>query len=64
MSFRYRIGAYAGLLRHYGETFRYHWKNRKELQSGLFKEHEASLPLPFRFRKSRSRRSPVFWPKF
>src|SRR5271157_1537704 len=46
MSFRYRIGAYVGLLRHYGETFHYHWKNRRQTGSGLFKDHEAEFLPP------------------
>ena len=46
MSFRYRIGAYVGLLRHYGETFHYHWKNRRQTGSGLFKDDEAEFLPP------------------
>ncbi len=46
MSIKYRIEAYAGLLRRYGDIFRYHWKNRKEAGSGVFKEHEAEFLPP------------------
>jgi hemolysin D len=46
MSIKYRIEAYVGLLRHYGDIFQYHWKNRKEKDSGLFNEQEADFLPP------------------
>lgn len=46
MSIKYRIEAYVSLLRHYGDVFQYHWKNRKEMGTGLFKEHEAEFLPP------------------
>jgi hemolysin D len=38
--------AYAGLLSHYRKTFQYHWKHRKEIDSGLFHADEAEFLPP------------------
>ena len=46
MSLKYRVEAYVGLLRHYRDTFRYHWKKRNETGVGLFNEHEAAFLPP------------------
>jgi hemolysin D len=46
MSAKHRIEAYMSLLRHYRDIFRYHWKNRKEIDSGLFQAQEAEFLPP------------------
>jgi hemolysin D len=46
MSIKYRIEAYVSLLRHYRDIFQYHWKNRKEIDSGLFQAQEAEFLPP------------------
>jgi hemolysin D len=46
MSIKYRVEAYLSLLRRYGDIFQYHWKKRKEVSTGLFKEHEAEFLPP------------------
>ena len=46
MSVKYRIEAYVSLLSHYRDIFRHHWKYRKEMDSGLFNEHEAEFLPP------------------
>jgi hemolysin D len=46
MSIKYRVEAYLSLLRRYRDILQYHWKNRKEVSTGLFKEHEAEFLPP------------------
>src|SRR5208283_3197825 len=46
MSIKHWMEAYVDLLRRYGDIFRYHWKNRKEMDSGLFKAEEAEFLPP------------------
>ena len=46
MSIKYRVEAYLSLLRRYRDIFQYHWKNRKEVSTDLFKEHEAEFLPP------------------
>jgi hemolysin D len=43
MSLKHKTEGYADLLRHYREVFRLHWKNRLEMDGGLFNEQEAEF---------------------